>query len=292
MMRSLVLLLTLALHLFTKDASVEEIASWIGNAKQSLLEEEAKNGLREDEIRFVTFWNFDETILDGDSTEGSKGLYGNVIFKGLAQVAIESGFSKKYPAFPKFWDDYKAMEEVDAPKAYAYAAQMLAGAQEKRVLEMATQYFKATLRPHLFQASVDLIRILQRENIQVLILTASPRIFVQGAGPLLNIPLADIYGMETVSNNGILTDQMVLPLTTGQGKIEKIKEIVQEKLGRHKKVYVLAGFGNYNVNDMPFLEWIASQKFPAGKPLAAIDYQPPRISGKNMALFRLTREVK
>ena len=97
--------------------------------------------------------------------------------------------------------------------------------------------------------------------------------------------------METVVKNSRLTDQLILPLTTREGKIKKIDLIVQEKLRTYKKVFVLAGFGNYNLNDMPFLEWTASQQLPAGKPLAVVDYRPPRILQENFLLLPLTNEL-
>ncbi len=287
MNKYLILFLCFIFMLFSNDASVEEISTRIINTKQAIIKKEAQNGLKEDDLLFLAFWNFDNTILDGDTTEGKTDLYGKVIFKGLAQIAIESGFSKKYSSFQKFWNDYEAMEKADVPKAYAYAAQILAGAEESKVLQLASDYFKSTLKPHLFQASMDLISELQEQKISIQIITASPRIFVQGAAPLLDISLGDVYGMETVVKNGRLTDQMILPLTTGKDKIKKIELIVQEKLRQYKKVYVLAGFGNYNVNDMPFLGWIAAQKLSAGKPLAVVDYHPPQISEENFVLLPL-----
>ena len=270
------------------DASPESISKWVAGTKKAIIE---KSGWKEENLLFLVFWNFDNTILDGDTTEGSVDLYGNVIFKGLAQVAIESGFSKKYSSFPKYLKDYEAMEKTDEPKAFAYAAQILAGAEEAKVLQLSTQYFANTLKPHLFQESIDLIRELQKQKISIQVITASPRIFVQGAAPILNISIEDVHGMETVVKNGRLTDQMILPLTTRNGKIEKIKQIVQEKLRQYKGVYVLAGVGNYNLNDMPFLEWVAAQQLPAGKPLAAIDYRPPRIPLDNVVLFPLREEI-
>ncbi len=291
MIRYLILVLCFVFRLSAGDASIEEISKWISNTKHLIIEKEAQDGLNEGEILFLTFWNFDKTVLDGDTTEGSVDLYGKVIFKGLAQMAIESGLSKKYSSFAKFWKDYKTLEGIDEPKAYAYPAQILAGAEEKKVLQLSTEYFEGTLKPYLFQSSVDLIRLLQEQNISVQIITASPRLFVQGAANILGIPLEDIYGMETVVKNGRLTDQMVLPLTTAAGKVKKIEEIVRVKMGQYKRVYVLAGFGNYNLNDMPFLKWIASQQLPAGKPLSAVDYQPPRIDQKNMVLLRLSQDL-
>ena len=266
------------------DPNIQKITSRILQTKQAIVEQEGGSG---EELLFLSFWNFDNTILNGDSTEGSVDIYGRPVFKGMAQVAIEAGLSKKYSSFSKFMTDYQAIEKTDEPKAYAYAAQILAGAGEEQTRALSTRYFANTLRPFFFPAALELIRALQYGGVKIIVITASPRIFVQGAAPLLGISPRDIYGMESEVENGRLTDRMVLPLTTGDGKIQKIQQIVQKKAGEGKKVYVLAGIGNYNRNDMPFLEWTASQRLPAGSPLGVIDYHVPPVPSKNMVLMPL-----
>lgn len=271
--------LVLVLAVFGLAAN-EEILSSILQAKESILK-------IEEDAEFITIWNFDNTILDGDSSEGRSDREAS--FKGLGQVAIEAGFSKKYPpqgGFAQFMQDYEEMEKQNEPKAYAYMAQMLAGAKEKDVLNLALGYFRKTLKSYLYKTAVDLIRSLQENGIKTYILTASPQIFVQGAGPLLNIPLNEIFGMQSEVKNGLLTDQMVLPLTTRQGKVEKIKQIVGQK-----KIYVLAGFGNNNENDMVFLKWIASQTLPAGKPLGVIGFKSLTTSLENFSTLPLIEQI-
>lgn len=258
------------------SGAAEDVCSQIISLKEGIAQNE-KN------LIFITFWNFDNTILNGDTSEGSVDKNGKMIFKGLAQVAIESGFSKKYPNkgdFEKFWQDYKNMEKKDEPTAYAYLAQILAGAKEADVLNLSTQYFESNLKDYLFPGSVNVVRCLQENGIHVWIITASPQIFVQGAGPILNIPIEEISGMETVVKNGVLTDEMILPLTTRKGKIQKIKQIVQKLETEHNtKVYILAGFGNDNKNDRDFLNWIKNQKLPSGTPFTMISNKLALLNG-------------
>jgi phosphoserine phosphatase len=249
--------------------NAEEVCSQILSLKDGI----ARSKMEKNPI-FITFWNFDNTILNGDTSEGSVDEDGRVIFKGMAQVAIEAGLSKKYPkdgGFERFCKDYKRLEQQDEPKAYAYMAQILAGAREKDVLSLSTQYFKSTLKNHFFSGSVDLIRCLQKQGILVWVITASPELFVKGASPFLNIPLEEISGMQTEVKNGVLTDKMVLPLVTAKGKIQKIQQIVKKlEKEQRRKVYILAGFGNDNPNDIEFLKWIEGLQLPSGKPYTMI----------------------
>ena len=285
----------MSFQLLALDTKPDEILAWITQTKEAIVKEEMENGSDQEDLIFLTFWNFDYTILDGDTVEGRVDRDGKRIFKGMAQIMIEAGLAAKYPAkggFAQFWKDYQAMEAVDEPKAYSYAAQIVAGAKPQEVLKIATQYFDQTLKAFFFEASLDLIHGLQQEGIHTWILTASPQIFVQGASSFLNIPLEQVDGMETVVKNGFLTDQMVMPLTTREGKIQKIKEIVQQLTNKKKKVYVLAGFGNNNANDMPFLNWIANQKLLKGKPLAVIGYKAPELQQENFRSLPLKEVLK
>ncbi len=265
------------------ENDIGPIVEQIRKTKNEIVQENQKNGTEEKQLAFLAIWNFDNTILDGDSTDGLKDGEGQVVFKGLAQVAIEAGLSKKYPAqtgYAQYLKDYDALEATDEPKAYAYAAQMLAGARKTDVLNLSKNYFGSVLRRHFFQMSKNLIASLQNLGIRIYIVTASPRLFVQGSSSYLNIPIQNIYGMETEEKNGILGEKMVLPLTTRQGKVEKIGQIVQsikEKEGQIKQVYVVMGFGNNNSNDIVFLKWIADQNWPAGSPLSLFSFHPPSL---------------
>lgn len=292
----IIVILVWTTKLTALQLNVNEIFEVIAKTKKTLLQENIQNGLNEKDILFLTIWNFDNTILHGDTSEGLVDNEGKLIFKGLAQVAIEAGLSKKYPAnggFARFWKDYKAMEKKDEPKAYGFLAQILAGAKQNDVLNLSTSYFDTTLKQHFFQAAKDLIVSLQNHNIQTRVITASPQLFVQGASPFLNIPRGQIYGIKTVVKDGIITDQLALPVTTRQGKVEKIQEIIKEILAENsliKKVYVLAGFGNNNPNDIVFLKWIANQQFSTGKPLSVVGFQSPFLPD-NFVTLLLAEEV-
>ncbi len=56
-------------------------------------------------VRFMVFWDFDGTTLKGDCSEGLH-ENGHLVYAGLAQKAIEQGFSSLYTSsdgFERFW---------------------------------------------------------------------------------------------------------------------------------------------------------------------------------------------
>jgi hypothetical protein len=71
---------------------------------------------------------------------------------------------------------------------------------------------------------------------------------------------------------GILTSHLKIGpgITWNIGKLEKIRAVVvqRELESPGRKVFVMAGFGDSYNTDGPFLKFIATQKLPAGKPIA------------------------
>ena len=222
---------------------------------------------------FLAFWDFDGTILKGDCSEGLRNG-DEVVYPGLAQVAIEHGLSELYPrqgGFQRFWTDYTNMDtRVGHWLAYPFIPQMLRGAKAADVLRLSDEYFHNTLRNYLMASSVRIINALGQGGVECHILSASADLFVKGASQSLGIPASHIHGIEVAVREGRLTEQLVYPVTWSAGKRERLKQIVSEVAKRPgvRQVFVLAGFGDSYSTDGPFLRYIATQSLPAGKPLS------------------------
>ncbi len=71
---------------------------------------------------FLAFWDFDGTILKGDSSEGLM-EDGKEVFKGLVELGVLNGYSKEYvgeEGYKASLKKYKEMEKYDKIKAYFY----------------------------------------------------------------------------------------------------------------------------------------------------------------------------
>jgi phosphoserine phosphatase len=238
---------------------------------------------------FLAFWDFDGTILKGDCSEGLT-LDGQSKYAGLAQVSIERGLSKLYPAadgFHRFWNDYTNMETRIGPwLAYPLIPQMLRGARADALLALSSNYFATTLSNYLMASSVKIIRALEQGGVEVHIVSASADLFVKGAAASLGLPPDHIHGIEVRVRDGLLTEENVYPVTWNLGKLEKIRAIVAdtEKKSPGRKAFILAGFGDSYSTDGPFLKFIASQNLPAGKPIAVF-YDSKQESEEYRGLF-------
>lgn len=238
-------------------------------------------------VVFLAFWDFDGTILKGDCSEGLK-IGEKTIYPGLAQVAIESGLSEIYPregGFARFWADYTNMDEhIGHWLAYPFIPQMLRGAKAEDVLQLSERHFANTLSNYLMTSSVKIIKALERGGVETHVLSASADLFVKGAAQSLGLPASHIHGIEVRVRDGRLTEELVYPITWNVGKRERLKQIVTEAERRSGggKVFVLAGFGDSYSTDGPFLKFIATQKLPAGEPIAVFydgKDEPPEYRG-------------
>jgi phosphoserine phosphatase len=224
---------------------------------------------------FVTVWDFDGTILDGDCSEGLQ-RDGRIVYPGLAQLSIEEGLSALYPkdgGFAAFWRDYRLLDErIGHWSAYPFILQMLRGASADQVSRLAEAAFQSRYRPHYFASSMYIIRGLQAAGVEVQIISASAERFVRGAAETLDLDPERISGIRVIERAGLLTEELIYPVTWADGKRRRLEEILQARAEREpdKPVYVIGGFGNSYNTDGPFLAWIAKRPLPARKPVVVM----------------------
>lgn len=236
---------------------------------------------------FVTFWDFDGTIILGDCTLGHR-ENGASLYRGLAEVAITRGFSRHYgkDGYRDFAKKYLRMERHGLHlEGATYIARIFGGASAEELLALSRRHFE-TMSPYYFASSMRIIRELRRKAIGVYVLSASPEFFVDGAAASTGIPEDKIFGIRTGTRDGRVTEKVQEPVTYGAGKTKMLLEILerlrQDNPGR--EVYVLAGFGNSYHTDGEFLKWIALQRLPAGKPLSVM-INGGRAPGRYAGLF-------
>jgi phosphoserine phosphatase len=153
--------------------------------------------------------------------------------------------------------------------AYPFIPQMLRDAKVSEVLRLSQSHFARTLSNYLMASSVKIIRALENGGVDCHIISASADLFVKGAAQSLQLPASHIHGIEVRLRDGLLTEELVYPVTWNVGKRQRLQQISAEtehQTGR--KVFVLAGFGDSYNTDGPFLKFIATQPLPAGKPIS------------------------
>lgn len=257
--------------LHAKEDHAQTIITQILATKEAVIKAEHSSP---DDTIFLAFWDFDGTILKGDCTEGLQ-EDNKTVYKGLAQRTIEAGYSSIYPpkdGTKKFFEDYRHLEEIGRWLAYPYAVQMLRGASVEDIHKLSKKHFADVLHNYYFTSSVSMIQALESNGVECHVISASADVFLDAAAPTLGLDAAPFNGIEVQTENGRLSEKLVYPVTWAEGKTQKLLSIVEQtkKLHPGKKVLVLAAFGNSFGTDGPFMQYVATQALPAGKPIAVM----------------------
>jgi len=243
------------------------------NTRQAILANAGESS--SNKFVFLAFWDFDGTILKGDCSEGMKSD-GKWLYKGLAQLAIESGYSEIYPpkgGVERFWKDYRHMEHnIGKWLALPFIPQMLRGTQLSDIYKLSGKHFYNVLSNYYFSSSIRMLKALEDGGVKCHIISASADVFVDTAAPTLGLNTERFHGIGSRIRDGRLTEELVYPVTWSVGKTEKLISIIEETARRHpnKQVIVLAAFGNSYGTDGPFMKYVATQTLPAGKPVAVM----------------------
>lgn len=271
----------------TTEPHAKKILDHIEQTRQAIynLAREGSHPCAEEKCIFVTFWDFDGTIIHGDITDGlSDPATGRQTYKGLQQLSIEAGLANRYlgaNGFQRYREDYERLEATAGhARAYEFIPQAFTGARPSEFTKLVKEYFNTTLSKYYFASSMDIIRRLQHNGVQTHIVSASPEFFVSGAVDTTGIPAEWITGVDLELDGEFMSERIAPPLNYAAGKTERIQKVLAEirKQEQTDHVYVLAGFGNSHHTDSHFLAWIAAQKLPAGKPLSVMingDSVPP-----------------
>ncbi len=222
---------------------------------------------------FITVWDFDGTILKGDCTEGLT-ENGQEVYPGLAKMAILKGLSLRYKGesgYERFLQEYRSREEKNPLDAYTFILKIFAGARQQDIEDLALSEFNHRYQHYYYTSSRSILRQLDQQGIQTVIISASADLFTKMAQSTLPVKNPAIYGIRQEIRNGVLTDKILEPVTYAEGKTEQLRNHIKKVAqATGRPVVVLAGFGNSYHTDAPFLKFIADQKLPAGKPIAVM----------------------
>ncbi len=241
-----------------------EIVSSILQTQEALKKDHCPNG-----CIFLSFWDFDGTILKGDCSEGLK-EGDKTVYRGLVELTIEQGFSSEFRRneASQFEEEYRRRDrDLGHRNAYTFLTTQYGGADPQEILAFATRRFQEVYRDFYFSSSIKMWKDLEKAGIQNHIISASPHFFVQGATDTLDTSPDRINGVRLKMEDGQLLPVLDPPLTYAEGKTQTLQTIVQRIQSENpdKNIFVLAAFGNSYHTDGPFLEFVGSSALPAGK---------------------------
>ena len=254
------------------DIHSDEIVNKILRMKQEIIKD---SGKKPDSFIFLSFWDFDGTIIKGDCSEGFTDN-GKVEYNGLAKVAIDKGYSNIYSSkdgSDKFYNEYHHMaEEIGDWLALPFLAQIFEGTNVDEISKTSEEYLNNTQSKYFFKSSIDIMESLEGNEVECHVISASPEFFVVGASSSLGLPKDRFNGIQVKIVDGKLTNELIYPITRSYGKVDRLKQIVKkiESENPGKEIVILAGFGNSYNTDGPFLKYISQQNIITKKPLSVM----------------------
>ncbi len=128
------------------------------------------------------------------------------------------------------WTHYRRWKESGDPRpAYLWLAQINAGQSIKTIREWAAANVKQMSPLPIFEAQRELIAYLQKNNVDVYVITASVKWSVEAGAKIFGIPEENVLGVATQVENGIITDKQNGLITYREGKpaalLEKTKGV-------------------------------------------------------------------
>lgn len=198
--------------LMMAQASVPAALDWSPEIKSKIDAFFAKGNLKGQ----VAVFDADETLWRHDVGEGFlKYLQDN---KKLAMVP--DGFD----AFAR----YEALCAQNKWMGYPYAAQVMAGMQESDVKALAKDFFENHFQQNVYPAQKALIQRLQAAGVEVWIVSASNQWIVEAGAPSLGVPLNRVVGVRLDVVKGLVTANIIPPMTFRQGKVEAIQKYIHK----------------------------------------------------------------
>ncbi len=223
----------------------------------------------------VAVWDFDGTLLRGDCSEGYRPT-SEAGYAGLAEIAIYRKLSERYHPgqMQHCWQEYRMVAARHGKAAaHSFLVQAFAGAKESELLALSREHFEQTLGRWLFSDGVQTLRSLESNGVRCVVISASADFFVKGAAAVLPLAECRIHGIRLGRrDDGRLSHDVVAPVTSGEGKVgrmwEVMKEMAAEEPGR-SFLPVLA-IGDSLETDGAMLEAVARNPLPVGTPLSLI----------------------
>ncbi len=187
---------------------------------------EPKNGRK----RKVATFDADGTLWDRD------------IGEAFMRWLVVGDLLPQYRGRADLYQEYEARVAKNRTEGYAWAVQVMAGLPADTLALWCRQFVHAW--PNYRAPMLTLVKELTACDVEVWIVSATCRPLVQAAAPLVGIPVERTLGIETRVQGGVLTDELVQPVTSEQGKVVAIEQ--------HIGVRPALAFGD-SMGDFPML---------------------------------------
>ncbi|MBL7545072.1 MAG: HAD-IB family phosphatase [Bdellovibrionaceae bacterium] len=153
-------------------------------------------------------------LFDADGT-----LWDTDLGENLFHYTIDN---RLVPLPPNPWKHYLELKKKngDPKDAYLWLAQIYKGLPLTQIQTWADQALNSLVPFPIFEEQKKLIDLLKQNNVTIKIITASITWAVQPGARALGLDNSAVIGVETIVNQGIITDQKNGVITYRAGKVQ------------------------------------------------------------------------
>jgi phosphatidylglycerophosphatase C len=119
--------------------------------------------------------------------------------------------------------EYERRVDRDKRAGYAFAAQLQEGILVEKLEEEADRFAREWVPPRLVASAQELRAACEKQGLRTVVVSASPLPIVLAAAPLAGFAKDDCLGIEVQVSDGRFTDQVIEPVTYGDGKVEALR---------------------------------------------------------------------
>lgn len=160
--------------------------------------------------------------FDGDGTLWSYDI-GEAFFRFLIAGRLLKGVDYQRPLY----EEYEERVQRNRTDGYASIVAMMAGLQEKDVIQWAEQI--AYVWPSYRKEMISLVQGLKSCGFDVWVVSASNKWVVIPAVRRFGIDENHVIAIESEVKDGILTDKVIEPIPCEKGKVEAIKQRIRRQ---------------------------------------------------------------
>ena len=229
---------------------------------EKILASVAKLKADDPQVKPMAFWDFDGTIIKGDISTGLR-EDGVERHQGMIHAGILAGFSPIYQGEAgcrQFDRDYERLNEIGRFIAWPLIGQMFAGVKVTDFNAFCVRRVRDIYSKWYFASSVAILRKLEAAGVENHVISGSPTLFVANAAESLGLETERMHGLSLAVDGGILSTRIEYPVTTGEGKVELLRRLVNAR----PHAVAVAGFGDSYKTDGAFLRYIVRQTLPGG----------------------------
>ncbi len=180
------------------------------------------------------------------------------------------------------WKYVYSLKDEDPRKAFLWLAQIHKGLPLETVQKWAEEsHLERSI--NYFPAIKKLIEYLKSKNVEVYVVTASVKWAVEPCVKKLGIPPSHVLGVQTVVQNGIITDIQDGPVTYREGKSEALLE-------KTKNIPPILSCGN-TMGDYWLLDMATDIKLSVRTEGHAIAYQDGDILNQEKKLYEKAKQM-